>query len=75
MERAATLQAEAEAWLRDSGLRGRVELLAAEADAIHELVQRQDAGLLVVDRRGPLAAKLNLEGLLEAQEVPVLVLR
>ncbi len=75
-ERAATLQAEAEAWLRESGLPGRVERLAtAEPGAIHELVQRQDAGLLVVDQRGPLAAKLNLENLLEAQEVPVLVLR
>ncbi len=75
-ERAAALEAEAKTWLRESGLRGQVERLdTAEAAAIHDLVQRQDAGLLVVDQRGPLASKLNLEGLLEAQDVPVLVLR
>ena len=75
-ERAAALEAEAETWLRESGLRGRVERLdRAEAAAIHDLVRRRDAGLLVVDQRGPLASKLNLEGLLETQDVPVLVLR
>ncbi len=75
-ERAAALEAEAETWLRESGLRGRVERLdTAEAAAIHDLVKRRDAGLLVVDQRGPLASKLNLEGLLETQDVPVLVLR
>lgn len=75
-ERAAALEAEAETWLRESGLRGRVERLdRAEADAIHDLIKRRDAGLLVVDQRGPLASKLNLEGLLETQDVPVLVLR
>ena len=75
-ERAAALEAEAGAWLRETGLRGRVERLEApEAAAIHDLVQQQDAGLLVVDQRGPLASKLNLEGLLETQDVPVLVLR
>ena len=75
-ERAAALEAEAGAWLRETGLRGRVERVEApEAAAIHDLVQQQDAGLLVVDQRGPLASKLNLEGLLETQDVPVLVLR
>ncbi len=75
-ERAAALEGEAATWLREAGLRGRVERLdAAEAAAIHDLVQRRDAGLLVVDQRGPLASKLDLEGLLETQEVPVLLLR
>ena len=75
-ERAAALEAEAETWLRESGLSGRVERLdTGEAAAIHDLVRRRDAGLLVVDQRGPLASKLNLEGLLETQDVPVLVLR
>ncbi|MDJ0980686.1 MAG: universal stress protein [Kiloniellales bacterium] len=75
-ERATALQTEAETWLREAGLSGRVEgLTGAGADAIHELVQRLDAGLLMIDQRGPLASKLNLEGLLETQEVPVLVLR
>ena len=75
-ERAAALEEEATTWLREAGLHGQVERLdAAEAVAIHDLVQRRDAGLLVVDQRGPLAARLDLEGLLEAQEVPVLLLR
>ncbi len=75
-ERAAALEDEAKTWLQQAGLRGQVERLdAAEAAAIHDLVQRRDAGLLVVDQRGPLASKLDLEALLESQEVPVLLLR
>ncbi len=75
-EHADALENEAKAWLQQAGLRGQVERLDAnEAAAIHDLVQRRDAGLLVVDQRGQLASKLDLEGLLESQEVPVLLLR
>ena len=75
-ETASELEAEARGWLQKHGIPGRVERVTkTDPQSLRDAVRESDAGLLVLDPRGPLTAKLDLESLLEQQEVPVLLLR
>lgn len=75
-ESAAELEAEARGWLQKHGIPGRIErATGTDPQALRDIVRESNAGLLVLDPRGPLTAQLDLESLLEQQEVPVLLLR
>ncbi len=75
-EAAAKCVQKARNWLVEHRAGGQLHSLSRpDASAIKALVDDRRAGLLVIDARGPMVAKLDLSGLLEKLELPVLVLR
>jgi len=75
-EDAAARHAQATDWLRRAGLRGSVRKLVMDRPAaMCEALRREYPGVLLIDRKGAIAAQLPLEALVREAACSVLVLK
>lgn len=73
---AASRHEQAVEWLRRTGVRGSVRrLIMDRPEAMCAALRREYAGVLLIDRRGAIAAQLSLEALVREAACSVLVLK
>lgn len=72
----AARAAQVTAWMEEAGVRGLVRRLAlGSREAMCEALRREYPGVLLIDRRGPVAAEIPLDALVREAGCSVLVLK